>query len=240
LVKNISRHEANLDDYGAAARFVELGGIFLTDAATLTERIADIRVLVFDWDGVFNSGAKGRDTDSGFSEADSMGTNMLRYGLWRRDKALPVTAIITGEDNPTAQSFAEREHFNAVYLGVANKSDVIAQLCSAHELERHQIACVFDDINDLGMAAECGARFLVRRDSSPLLKDFVSRNAYCDYITAAQAGGYAVREIAELVLGLMAAFDDVVSSRARHDDEYKEYFTGRQSIETQLVKRTAA
>jgi len=239
LVKNIFKHEANLEDTGAAARFTELGGTFLTDAATLARQIAAVRALVFDWDGVFNVGAKGQGKDSGFNEADSMGTNMLRYGLWRRDRGLPVTAIITGENNPTAESFAKREHFHAVYLGVANKLEVIEQLCATHELERSQIACVFDDINDLGMAAECGARFLVRRNSSPLLQDFVSRNDYCDYITAAQADGHAVREIAELILGVMGAFDDVVSSRSNHDDNYKEYFALRQSVETQLVTRTS-
>ena len=206
----------------------------------LSKRVRAVRALVFDWDGVFNVGAKGQNKESGFSEADSMGVNMLRYGLWRRDRVLPVTVIITGENNPVALSFAEREHFHAVYLGIANKSDVIPQLCSEHDLGRDEIACVFDDINDLGMASECGARFLVRRNSSPLLQDFVLKNDYCDYITAAQADSYAVREIAELALGLMGVFDTVVSSRAKYDDDYCEYFSARQAVATQLVKRTTA
>lgn len=206
----------------------------------LSKRVRAVRALVFDWDGVFNVGAKGQNKESGFSEADSMGVNMLRYGLWRRDRVLPVTVIITGENNPVALSFAEREHFHAVYLGIANKSDVIPQLCSEHGLGRDEIACVFDDINDLGMASECGARFLVRRNSSPLLQDFVLKNDYCDYITAAQADSYAVREIAELALGLMGVFDTVVSSRVKYDDDYCEYFSARQAVATQLVKRTTA
>ena len=90
------------------------------------------------------------------------------------------------------------------------------------------------------MASECGARFLVRRNSSPLLQDFVLKNDYCDYITAAQADSYAVREIAELALGLMGVFDTVVSSRVKYDDDYCEYFSARQVVATQLVKRTTA
>ncbi len=236
MVKNISNHDANPHDPGPLARFSELGGIFLTDVEELARRLEAVRALVFDWDGVFNLGAKGAGTESGFREADSMGTNMLRYGLWRRDGALPVTAIITGADNPTAESFARREHFNAVCRGVANKSEVIDRLCIAYDLKKTQIACVFDDINDLGMAAECGARFLVRRDASPLLTDFVSRNDYCDYITAAEADGYAVRECTELMLGVMGAFESVVRSRAAHDEDYQRYFSTRQSIETELIK----
>ncbi len=239
LVKNISSHEANSGNSETAARFSELGGIFLTDAGALAERLEAVRALVFAWDGVFNPGAKGQGTSSGFSEADSMGTNMLRYGLWRRDGDLPITAIITGENNPTAESFATREHFHALYPGVANKAEVIGQLCATYRIEQAQIACVFDDINDLGMAAECGARFLVRRNSSPLLQDFVSRNQYCDYITAAEAGGYAVREIAELILGMMGVFDAVVSSRTGHDADYKEYFSARQAVVTQQERNPA-
>lgn len=239
LVKNISSHEASSGDSEAAARFSELGGTFLTDAGALSKRLEAVRALVFDWDGVFNTGAKGQGTNSGFSEADSMGTNMLRYGLWRRDGDLPITAIITGENNPTAESFATREHFHALYPGVANKAEVIGRLCATYNIEQAKIACVFDDINDLGMAAECGARFLVRRNSSPLLQDFVSRNKYCDYITAAEAGGYAVREIAELILGLMGVFDAVVSSRTAHDADYKEYFSMRQAVVTQQERSPA-
>ena len=238
-VKNISSQEANSGYSETAARFSELGGTFLTAAGALATRLEAVRALVFDWDGVFNTGAKGQGTNSGFSEADSMGTNMLRYGLWRRDGDLPITAIITGENNPTAESFATREHFHALYPGTANKADVIGRLCATHGIEQAQIACVFDDINDLGMAAECGARFLVRRNSSPLLQDFVSRNKYCDYITAAEAGGYAVREIAELILGLMGVFDAVVSSRTGHDADYKEYFSTRQAVVT-LQERNPA
>ncbi len=240
MVKNISKHEANLNDSGTAARFRELGGTFLTDITTLSKRLDVIRALVFDWDGVFNEGAKRQGADSGFSEADSMGTNMFRYGLWRRDGALPITAIITGQPNATAESFAKREHFHAFYSGVENKGDMIGRFCATYGLERDQIACVFDDINDLGMAAECGARFLVRRRSSPMLEEYVARNGCCDYITAAEAGRYSVREIAELALGVMGAFDAVVRSRSAHDDDYQRYFSARQAVETRLVRPSAA
>ncbi len=239
MVKNITKHEANQNDSGTAARFRELGGTFLTDITTLSKRLDVIHALVFDWDGVFNEGAKRQGVDSGFSEADSMGTNMFRYGLWRRDGVLPITAIITGQPNATAEIFAKREHFHAFYPGVENKGDMIGQFCATYGLERDQIACVFDDINDLGMAAECGARFLVRRRSSPMFEQFVARNDYCDYVTAAEADRYAVREIAELALSMMGVFDAVVRSRSAHDDDYQQYFSARQAVETQLVRRSA-
>ncbi len=64
-------------------RFSKLGGVFLTPIDVLKRRLKTIRGLVCDWDGVFNSGAKGEGIPSTFTEPDSMGTNLLRFALWR-------------------------------------------------------------------------------------------------------------------------------------------------------------
>ena len=194
---------------GLVEKFTAAGGNFVTPAEDLTQKVALCRAVVFDWDGVFNRGVKGPGSPSTFSEADSMGTNMLRYGLWRSREALPASLIITGEANPAAELFAKREHFDALYQGVRIKGEIIEQVCTDYGLASHALACVFDDINDLGMAAGCGVRVLVRRDSSPLLQEHVSRESLSDYITAAEADGHAVREAAEMLLGLMDAFDRI-------------------------------
>mgnify|MGYP000391914701 CR=1 FL=1 len=76
--------------------FTDLGGKFITPADELARRLVDIKAVIFDWDGVFNGGVKGEGVSSTFNEADSMGTNMLRYGLWRKTKTPPVTTIISG------------------------------------------------------------------------------------------------------------------------------------------------
>jgi 3-deoxy-D-manno-octulosonate 8-phosphate phosphatase (KDO 8-P phosphatase) len=168
-------------------KFHAAGGRFVTPVEELTEKLDQCRAIVFDWDGVFNAGRKGHMTSSGFSEADSMGTNMLRYGLWRRLGGLPYSAIISGEDNESAIAFAGREHLTAVYTGIRKKQDVIAHLCDENGLQAQQIACVFDDVNDLPMAAVCGLRLMVRRDASPMFADFVERQKTCDYVTGATA-----------------------------------------------------
>ena len=183
---------------------------------------------------MFNAGEKGAGVTSGFSEADSMGTNMLRFGLWVSNESLPTCSIITGEPNPSAEHFASREHFDALYAGVKNKGEALEHLVKEFGVEKNQIACVFDDINDLGMAAECGVKALVGRRSSPLLQDFVVREGLCDYVSAASGGNTAVREICELFLGLMGKFDTVVRSRAASDDAYRRYFAARQSVETSI------
>src|SRR6185436_12829267 len=72
------------------ARFSKLGGVFLTPVGTLHERVAGIRGFVSDWDGAFNDGAKGDSSASTYNEPDSMGTNLMRYALWRAHGSMPL------------------------------------------------------------------------------------------------------------------------------------------------------
>jgi len=88
------------------AVFSRLGGTFVTPIGTLIERMGTIRGFVSDWDGVFNQGAKGEGAESTYSEPDSMGINLLRYALWREHGELPIAALITGAENPSARSRA--------------------------------------------------------------------------------------------------------------------------------------
>src|SRR5690606_13261376 len=157
------------------AVFSALGGVFLTPAREIAARLGSMRGLVFDWDGVFNAGSKGEAASSTFDEADSMGINLLRYAMWRARGELPVTGLVTGEDNPSARLFAARERFHAVHARVRNKAAAVDTFCAAHGIRSRELIFVFDDVNDLGMAAKCGVRVLVRRDASPLLKDYAAR-----------------------------------------------------------------
>ena len=219
--------------------FEKLGGTFVTPIHTLVERARTIRGLVADWDGVFNQGAKGEGASSTYSEPDSMGTNLLRYALWRKHGELPIAALITGADNPSAHTFAVREHFHAIYFGSRNKTAAIEALCRTHGCSSDRLVCMFDDVNDLGMAFACGIRVYVQRSASPLLREYVVRQGLCDYVTAHSAERHAVREVCELLLGLLGAFDAVVASRVAWDRDYAAYFAARQGVATELVDQRA-
>ena len=228
-------------DTDVEASFSALGGVFLTAAGDIAARLGGVRGLVFDWDGVFNAGSKGESASSTFDEADSMGVNLLRYGIWRAGgRELPKVGLITGEDNPSARLFAAREHFHSVHTGVRNKAVAIDAFCAAQGVRGAERVGVFDDVNDLNMAAKCGIRVLVRRDASPLLQQYVARHGLADYITAASPRAHAVRETAELLLGLMGRFDEVVASRVAFDADYASYFESRQAVETRFESGRSA
>jgi len=221
------------------AVFSRLGGTFVTPIGTLIERMKTIRGFVSDWDGVFNQGAKGEGAESTYSEPDSMGINLLRYALWRQHGELPIAALITGAENPSARTFALREHFHAVYFGSRNKTVAIEALCRTQRVSSERLICIFDDVNDLGMAFACGIRVFVQRSASPLLREYVVRQGLCDYVTAHSPERHAVREVCELLLGLLGSFEAVVASRVAWDASYAEYFTKRQALGTEFIDQRA-
>jgi 3-deoxy-D-manno-octulosonate 8-phosphate phosphatase (KDO 8-P phosphatase) len=212
-----------------------LGAHFVVSIEDLQRRLERIEAFVFDWDGVFNRGEKGEGAPSSFSEPDSMGTNLLRYAFWRARGKLPVCAIVSGADNPTARSFARREHFTAVYTGFADKTVAFEKLESRYSVGRDTIAYLFDDANDFSAAAGCGLRCLVRRDASPLLREYAVTSGLVDYVTAARAGEYPVREVAEMLVGLFGDYRGVFGSRHAFDAEYQAYFSQRQAGDTEVV-----
>jgi 3-deoxy-D-manno-octulosonate 8-phosphate phosphatase (KDO 8-P phosphatase) len=222
---------------GIVELFESGGGVFLTPAERIRETLVGINALVFDWDGVFNDGSKGEGAPSSFSELDSMGTNLLRFGWWLRNEGrLPLVAIVTGQDNPTARILAARERFQAVYSGFLDKGLALDHLESHFGIEPERVAYCFDDVLDLSVADRCGLRFLVRSAGSPLLLDYVRDEGLADYVTASRGGQGAVREVSELLLGLEGLYGQVVGERSAHTDLYATYLAQRNANESRVFR----
>jgi 3-deoxy-D-manno-octulosonate 8-phosphate phosphatase (KDO 8-P phosphatase) len=204
------------------------GAALIAPAGEIRARLSGVRAFLFDWDGVFNAGRKSESSPSGFSEADSMGTNLLRFGWWLRDQgSLPFTGILTGQDNPTAIRLAEREWFQAVYQGFLNKRVALEDIQTRFGIRPEQICFLFDDVLDLGVAEQCGLRILVRNGGAPLLAQHAEHEGLCEYVTGREGGSHAVRETAELLLGLTGEYRRVVTERASHSDLYRLYLDQR-------------
>jgi len=209
--------------------FKNLGGEFALEENLIQEKLSKIKAFLFDWDGVFNDGKKGEGVSSSFSEADSMGTNLLRYSLWRKNQKQALTGIITGARNPSAIQFAQREHFNSVYFKILDKVSALENFCKKHSLQFEEVAYCFDDVNDLGVAEKVGFRTLIRRNTSPILADFMRKNQLFDYHTSQEGGANAIREFAEMFLSFTNQFENVVTSRRNFDEKYQTYFKARQN-----------
>ncbi|HTH55630.1 MAG TPA: hypothetical protein VL728_06260 [Cyclobacteriaceae bacterium] len=211
--------------------FSELGGSFCRPFAEFKDQLSRVKAYIFDWDGVFNDGVKVGQVGSPFSEVDAMGTNMLRFGHWLKYKTLPAVAVITGEENPSAQFLAQREHYHAIYFKTANKLIAFDHFLKSNKLNADEVAFVFDDVLDLGVAEKCGLRFLVKHHGSPLFQNYSVKNQIADYVTS--TGNHAVREVCELILGANGAFDEAIRKRSHFDEGYQKYLKERNEVETE-------
>jgi 3-deoxy-D-manno-octulosonate 8-phosphate phosphatase (KDO 8-P phosphatase) len=215
--------------------FKKNGGVFLTPASVLEKKAKKIRAFIFDWDGVFNDSSKRGDAGSYFTEADSMGTNMLRFSAWMHHKEkMPFCAIISGEENASAKFFAGREHFNAAYFKAKDKKTALAHFCAKHKLKFSEIAFVFDDVLDISIAERVGVRIFVKRSANPLFNEYVKKNKLADYITAAECGSFCVREACELLIGLNGNFDKTMKERNLYAGLYTSYITERNALPSEL------
>lgn len=213
------------------ATFEGLGGRFITPAKAMQDKLTTINTLLFDWDGVFHDGHKDHNGVSNYSEADSMGVNMLRFGVWLSQKEqLPFTAVISGEHNPTAAHWAKRDNLNALLMGFNHKAKALTFVQEEYQLQPKTTLFVYDDILDLSLAKHCGVRILVRKKANPLFQQYCIENGLVDYITGCESGEHAVREVSELCLSLLGQLEATIDHRSAYSEVYTCYNQQRKAI----------
>ncbi|MEO0581006.1 MAG: phosphatase [Bacteroidota bacterium] len=218
--------------------FTQLGGKFLVQPEIFAKKLDKITCVLFDWDGVFNSGEKGEGTTSHFYEADSMGTNLLRFAFWAKNQqTLPIAGVLSGASSASAQTFVSREHFHFLATRFKHKSEAIEAVCQHCGLNPDEILWVYDDVLDVSAARMCGLRIMVRRSASPLFTQYIEREGLAEYVTAHAGGDFAVREISELLIGLMGKWEEVLAHRTTYSSTYRSYLEIRQAIRPQALQR---
>ena len=216
-----------------AELFAKKGGEFISTPDSIQEKLKGIRAILFDWDGVFNEGSKGGSNQSGFSEVDSMGTNMLRFSLWlTQNQNMPASGIVTGADNYAAYDFAKREHFHKVYFKIPNKIDALEHMDRVHGIKPNEVAYFFDDILDISVASEVGLRVFIRSNAKVLFSEYIKQNHLADYVTAYSGGDHGVREACELLIGLNGHFKMVIENRIQYSELYQQYWHERNKAAT--------
>ncbi len=208
--------------------FTQRGGIFCRPFAEIESKLSNIKAFIFDWDGVFNDGMKSAQGGSPFSEVDAMGTNMLRFGYFLKNNSMPKVAILTGEENPAAAFLGNRECFHGIYFKSTDKRLAFEHFLSTNQLKSEEVAFVFDDVLDLAVAERCGLRFQVRHEGAPLLQQYTQQRSIADYITATET--HAVREVCELILGILGNYNDAIFHRSQFNDTYQRYLAARNQV----------
>lgn len=212
-------------------------GEFLIDEAAIAEKLGRIKMWVFDWDGVFHPGNKNSSGESTYNELDSMGLNLLRFAHFLQNGKVPLFAIVTGAHNPTAEAFAVRENFDAVFMEAKNKELALDYICEHHQLAPEEIAFAFDDVLDINVAKRVGLRFLLSHGGAmPITVDYMRVHNVFDYATAFGGGYGGLREISELCMTLMGNVDEVLEQRIHWSETYGDYWNHRQAKSTSVFK----
>lgn len=202
----------------------------------LLRRLARTKAVLFDWDGVFNDGFKDADGGSPFSEVGSMGVNLLRFALWMRNGHLPKAAVITGQHNPFAERFAQRERLHGVFMGFTNKPEAFDAFLAKHGLQADEVAFFFDDVLDLPVASRSGLRIMIGSPVTAWLVEQVIARGEADIVTANSGGNNGLREATDAVMALLGVGRDVLAHRAGYTETYQRYLSERQSVVPEIVR----
>jgi 3-deoxy-D-manno-octulosonate 8-phosphate phosphatase (KDO 8-P phosphatase) len=151
---------------------------------------ARVRLLVLDVDGVLTDGrlfydAEGRESKS-FHVRDG-------YGMQQVMAAGVTVAVISGRHSPAAAVRLAELRVPHVFLGRNDKHDVFDRLLTELGVPAGHVACVGDDVTDLGIMALAGLGITVADAHPDVLRA-------ADWVTAARGGRGAVREICDLLL----------------------------------------
>ena len=219
--------------------FLELGTEVLLGQPEMVARLSALRAVLFDWDGVFNDGWKDLEGGSPFSEVGSMGVNMLRFGLWLQNKEqLPFAGIITGQHNPHAEKFVQREKLHGLYMGFIDKREAFDAFLRKHGLRDEEVAFFFDDAIDLSVAARCGLRILMRGQAGEFFVKHAVTSGCADVITALSGGQNGLREATDALLTIMGRYGETIDNRAGYSTVYQRYLAQRQAVQPEVVKST--
>lgn len=202
----------------------------------LLRRLARTKAVLFDWDGVFNDGFKDAEGGSPFSEVGSMGVNLLRFALWLRNGQLPKAAVITGQHNPYAERFAQRERLHGVYMGFTNKPEAFDAFLAKHGLEADEVAFFFDDVLDLPVASRCGLRVMIGSPVTAWLVEQAITRGEVDLVTANSGGNNGLREATDAMVALLGKGAEVIDHRVKYSETYQRYFGERQAVEPVVVR----
>ena len=151
------------------------------------ERLRAIRLVAFDFDGVFTDNMVYVSQDGTESVRCFRGDGL---GLSRLAKAGIATAIISTEANPVVTARSRKLGIRCVQ-GCADKFATLKELAKELRLSKKQIAFVGNDINDLECLRAVGLPIVVH-DAHP---DTLPVAAYR---TNAPGGHGAVREVCDL------------------------------------------
>ena len=153
-------------------------------------KAADIRLVIFDVDGVLTDGSLFLGDDGqeykAFHSKDGHGMKMLQ-------RAGVTIAIITGRTSEVVRIRMQSLGIQHVFQGIEDKRSAYAELKQLIGLEDRQIAYVGDDVVDLPVMTQVGLAITVA-DAHALVQQ------HAHWTTPSGGGRGAAREVCEMLM----------------------------------------
>ncbi len=153
-------------------------------------RLAGVKLVAFDVDGVFTDGRFYLSDDGveskAFNTQDGFGIRqLLTAGI--------TVAVISGRSSVAVEKRMRELDVPHVVQGCKDKVAALDEIATSAGLSAAECAYVGDDIPDLPLLEHVGLSFAVANAVEPV-------RARCDYTTSASGGAGAVREVCEMLL----------------------------------------
>jgi 3-deoxy-D-manno-octulosonate 8-phosphate phosphatase (KDO 8-P phosphatase) len=156
----------------------------------IQDRARKIKLLILDVDGVMTDG---RIIYDNFGDEFKAFDVQDGYGLTLWWKAGLKSAIVTAKKSRIVSRRAKVCHITKVFMNAKDKGAVYGKLLKAFNLLDEEVCFVGDDLIDLPIMKRAGLAVAVPY-SRPEIKELAH------YITKAEGGRGAIREIVELIL----------------------------------------
>jgi 3-deoxy-D-manno-octulosonate 8-phosphate phosphatase (KDO 8-P phosphatase) len=164
----------------------------------LEDKVKNIRLCLFDIDGIFTSGliyyAGNNNRMRAFHVQDGLGISLLK-------KAGLEVGVISAKHSEDIQDRLQDLQLKHVYLGHEDKLPIYEKLKQELHLEDKHISYMGDDLPDLPLLERAGLAITVPQ-APQVVRQIV------DYVTTKQGGFGAVREVCEWILNIQTRILD--------------------------------
>jgi len=168
----------------------------------ILERAAQIKLVIFDVDGVLTDGSLFLGDDGleykAFNSRDGHGMKMLQ-------KSGVTIAIITGRTSKVVEYRMQSLGIEHVYQGQLDKRHAFAELLEKLNLDANEVAYVGDDVVDLPVMSKVGLAIAVQDAHSMVLK-------HAHWQTPSCGGRGAGRDVCEMLMEARGVLQEELDS----------------------------
>jgi 3-deoxy-D-manno-octulosonate 8-phosphate phosphatase (KDO 8-P phosphatase) len=172
----------------------------MKDLSDIERRASRIKLLLMDCDGVLTDGrlwlTDDGDEQKTFNTKDGLGLALLhRAGL--------RSGVISGRTSKALARRAQELGVEFVRQGDPNKTEAFEEVLRLAEVDENEVAFVGDDLTDIPL--------MQRAELAVAVADATEEvRSVAHYVTQAEGGRGAIREVIEIILKSQGRWNDIV------------------------------